>query len=181
MIDRPKNKLRAYNFLGAVNPSVVYSLFAGISARESTFNFWFSLFSLKTKNYCLKSVCNFKVTRFYLILLWKQHNWTSGTYSFEISTWSYENRVSKHFVIFLNVPCLIACLLCCSLESFVFARFVVDYYLTLLPPPPIFFSSDPQFSWLFEISARLNLASVAFRSLHFVIGHLGKSFPESIM
>ena len=31
------------------------------------------------------------------------------------STWSYENRVSKHFVIFLNFPCLIACLLCCLL------------------------------------------------------------------
>ena len=24
------------------------------------------------------------------------------------STWSYENRVSKHFVIFRNFPCLIA-------------------------------------------------------------------------
>ena len=38
----------------------------------------------KTQTYCLKSVCNFKVTRFYLILLCKQHNWTSGTYSVEI-------------------------------------------------------------------------------------------------
>ena len=38
----------------------------------------------KTQTYCLKSVCNFKVTRFYLILLCKQHNWTSGTYSIEI-------------------------------------------------------------------------------------------------
>ena len=28
-----------------------------------------------------------------------------------IYTWSYENRVSKHFVIFLNFPGLIACLL----------------------------------------------------------------------
>ena len=37
-----------------------------------------------------------------------------------ISTWSYENRVSKHFVIFLNFCCLIACLLCCLLTSFVF-------------------------------------------------------------
>ena len=46
----------------------------------------------KTQNYRLKSVCNFKVTRFYLILPCKQHNWTSGTYSIEISTWSYENR-----------------------------------------------------------------------------------------
>ena len=36
-----------------------------------------------------------------------------------ISTWSYENRVSKHLVIFLNFPCLIACLLCCLLMSFV--------------------------------------------------------------
>ena len=26
-----------------------------------------------------------------------------------ISTWSYENRVNKHFVIFLNFCCLIAC------------------------------------------------------------------------
>ena len=63
----------------------------------------------KTQNYRLKSVCNFKVTRFYLILPCNQHNWTSGTYSIEISTWSCENRVSKHFVIFLNFPCLIAC------------------------------------------------------------------------
>ena len=29
------------------------------------------------------------------------------------STWSYENRVNKHFVISLNFPCLIACLLSC--------------------------------------------------------------------
>ena len=38
---------------------------------------------------------------------------------------------------------------------------------------------------LFETSARmfarLNLASVAFTSFHFVIGHLEKSFPENIM
>ena len=74
----------------------------------------------KTQNYRLKSVCNFKVTRFYLILPCKQHNWTSGTYSIEISTWSYEKRVSKHFVIFLNFPCLIASLLCYLLMSFVF-------------------------------------------------------------
>ena len=37
-----------------------------------------------------------------------------------ISTWSYENRISKHFVIFLNFPCLIASLLCCSLMSYFF-------------------------------------------------------------
>ena len=37
-----------------------------------------------------------------------------------VSTWSYENRVSKHFVIVLSFPCLIACLLCCLLMSFFF-------------------------------------------------------------
>ena len=38
----------------------------------------------KTQNYRLKSVCNFKVIRFYLILLCKQNNWTLDTYSVEI-------------------------------------------------------------------------------------------------
>ena len=61
-----------------------------------------------------------------------------------VYTWSYENRVSKHFVIFLNFPCLIACLLCCLLMSF-FCLFCggdlsrsgcrQNYYLT---PFPIF-------------------------------------------
>ena len=58
---------------------------------------------------------------------------------------SYENRVSKHFVIFLNFRCLIAGLLCCLLTSFVFLACLVvtdlcrsgcrqNYYLTPLPP-----------------------------------------------
>ena len=34
---------KAYNILGPVNSSVVYSLSTGISVRESTFDFWFSL------------------------------------------------------------------------------------------------------------------------------------------
>ena len=42
----------------------------------------------KTQNCRLKSVCNFKVTRFYLILPCKQHNWTSGVYSIEIIIFS---------------------------------------------------------------------------------------------
>ena len=29
-------------------------------------------------------------------------------YNIYIYTWSHKNRVSKHFVIFLNFPCLIA-------------------------------------------------------------------------
>ena len=61
-----------------------------------------------------------------------------------MSTWSYENRVIKHSAIFLNFPCLMACLLCCLLMSFFFfACFVViirdlcrsgwrqNYYLTI--------------------------------------------------
>ena len=62
------------------------------------------------------------------------------------STWSYENRVSKH-VIFLDFPCLIACLLCCLLMSFFLALFVFrdlcrsgcrqNDYLTPAPPFPL--------------------------------------------
>ena len=70
-------------------------------------------------------------------------------YYYYISTWSYENRVSKHFVIFLNFRCLIACLLCCLLMSFVFLACLVvrdlcrsgcrqNYYLAPPPPPPFF-------------------------------------------
>ena len=87
----------------------------------------------KTQNYRLKSVCNFKLTRFYLILPCKQYYWTPGTYSIEISTWSYENRVNKHVVIFLNFPpnsfTYVYCGTCLCLffffSFFVFACFVV--------------------------------------------------------
>ena len=70
-----------------------------------------------------------------------------------LPAWSYENRISKHFVIFLNFPCLIVCLLCCLLMSFFFACFVVrdlyrsgcrqNYYLTPPPPSPILPPSLP--------------------------------------
>ena len=64
-----------------------------------------------------------------------------------MSTWSYENRVSKHFVILLNFPCLIACLRCCWLMSFFFLLVLwlgicveVDVdRITILPPPPSLF------------------------------------------
>ena len=75
--------------------------------------------------------------------------------------WSYEKRVSKHFVIFLNLPCLIACLLCCLLMCFV-ACFVVgdscrsgfrqNYYLTPLPPSQFYFV--PTHNSLFNTSDR---------------------------
>ena len=107
-----------------------------------------------------------------------------------MSTWSYENRVSKHFVIFRNFPCL----LCCLLVTYFFGFFVVrdlcrsrcrqNYYLT--PHPPYFFPTQNSFfnrsdSYLFEISGRLKLVSVSFSSLVLYIGHLEKRFPESIM
>ena len=67
-----------------------------------------------------------------------------------MSTWSHKNGVNKHFVIFPNLPCLIACLLCCLPMCFFFACFVVrdfcrrgwriNYHLNPPPPhlPPIF-------------------------------------------
>ena len=75
--------------------------------------------------------------------------------------WSYENRVSKHFVIFLNFSWLKVCLLCCLLMCF-FACFVVrdlcrsgfrqNYYLTPLPPslPPSQFFFVPTHNSLFN-------------------------------
>ena len=66
-------------------------------------------------------------------------------------------KLVKHFVIFLNFPCLIACLLCCLRVSFfLYSACFVDrdlcrsgcrqnYYLTSPPPPPppplLFFST----------------------------------------
>ena len=77
---------------------------------------------------------------------------------------------------------------------FVFAWFVVrdlcrsgcrqNYYLTPLPmffPTHIFFCKTRSDSYQFEISGRLKLVSVPFSSLVLYIGHLEKSFPESIM
>ena len=58
-----------------------------------------------------------------------------------------------------------------------------NYYLT---PPSIFFPTHNSFfntsdSYQFEIRGRLRLVSVMFSSLVLYIGHLEKSFPESIM
>ena len=120
--------------------------------------------------------------------------------TYNISTWTYENEVSKHFVISLNFPCLIACLLSCSLMWFflfiLWFGLCVDVAVDKIPrvsiysplslPPSVFFFILPTILSLTqvtfnEISARLKLASVPFSSLHFVIGHLEKSFTESTM
>ena len=118
----------------------------------------------------------------------------------KLSTWSYENWVSKHFVTFPNFRCLIACLLCCLLMCFFFLACLVvrdlcrrgctqNYLLSNQPPPPrpLFFFPTHNFffntsdSYQFEISGRLRLVSVLFSSLVLYIGRLEKSFPESIM
>ena len=105
-------------------------------------------------------------------------------FSIYISTWSYENRVTKHFVIFLNFHCLIVCLVVSDLCR---SGCRQNYYLTPPPPPlPIVFPTHNSFfnasdSYQFEISGRLKLVSVPFSSLVLYIGHLEKSFPESIM
>ena len=54
---------------------------------------------------------NFKVIRFYLILLWKQHNWTLGTYSIAIIYYTNEEMTQfqgapifrPHKLVFLRV------------------------------------------------------------------------------
>ena len=61
-----------------------------------------------------------------------------------------------------------------------------DETFCLVPPPPIFFPTHNSFfntsdSYQFEIRGRLRLVSVLFSSLVLYIGHLEKSFPESIM
>ena len=117
------------------------------------------------------------------------------------STWSYENRVSKHFVIFLNFPCLRACLLCCLLMTFfllvlwlgIYVEVDVDRIIILPSPPPSLLpyflvpthnsllNTSDSYN-LYEISARLKLVSVPFSSTFRYsgdIGHLEKSFPES--
>ena len=109
-------------------------------------------------------------------------------------TWIYKNRVTKHFVIVLDFPCL-------SLFTMLFAYvvhfgcFVVRDLCSsgcrgnfanyrslqpLLPLPPANFICLTR-RQLFEISARLKLLSVPFSSLYFVIGHLEKRFQERIM
>ena len=81
----------------------------------------------------------------------------SGVLKIYNSTRSYENRVRKHLVIFLNFPCLIGCLLCCLLMSFFFFFLLVLWLgvcvevdkdiITILPPlpPPFLFFPYPQF------------------------------------
>ena len=58
-----------------------------------------------------------------------------------------------------------------------------NYYLTPFlfnfPTHNSFFNTSD--SYQFEISGRLKLVSVPFSSLVLYIGHLEKSFPESIM
>ena len=91
----------------------------------------------------------------------KQKTTTTKKNNIYISTWSYENRVSKHVVIFLNFPCLIACLLCCLLMSFFFFWLVlwlgicveVDVdRIPVSPAPPSQFFSLPTILSLTQVT-----------------------------
>ena len=89
---------------------------------------------------------------------------------------------------------LLAYVVFCLFVCLFFACFVVrdlcrsgcrqNYYLTT-PHPLLIFSLPTILSLtqvtVIEISARLKLVSVPFSSLLLDIGHLEKSFPESIM
>ena len=80
-----------------------------------------------------------------------------------ISTWIYKNRVSKHFVIYLNFLCLslfavlflyfasfLGCFLLKDLYRSVCRQNFANFYLTTPPPPSltslVFFRPYPQFS-----------------------------------
>ena len=64
----------------------------------------------------------------------------------------------------------------------IFVEVDVDCRQNYYPPPLLFFSSSLHtILSLTQISARLKLVSVPFSSLLLDIGHLEKSFPESIM
>ena len=67
--------------------------------------------------------------------------------------WSYENRISKHFVIFLNFPCLtvlfayVLFFACFVVKDLCKSWFRQKYYLTPLPPSlPIFVHPYAQLS-----------------------------------
>ena len=116
------------------------------------------------------------------------------------ASYTIERSEVERFVIFLNFPCLIACLLCFLLMSFFFflfffsfACFVVRGFcrelLSYPPlPPSLYLLCLPtifsliQNKWqLFEISTHPKLVSVPFSSLLLDIGPLQKSFLESIV
>ena len=87
------------------------------------------------------------------------------------STWSYENRVSKHFVIFLNFPCLIACLLCCLLMLLfllvlwlvICVEVHVDGIIILPRPLP---PSLPHYFFVFTHSSLFNTTDSYLKSVH---------------
>ena len=131
-----------------------------VNGRCHFYNTWI-IFDLVLRLFLLKrkSVASQGRSRTFRILISLPYHFTTSpirqNYEKFKSTWSYENRVSKHFVIFLNFRCLIACLLCCLLMSFVFLACLVvrdlcrsgcrqNYYLA--PPlPPLYFFPYPQF------------------------------------
>ena len=79
--------------------------------------------------------------------------WWTSALGLHISTWGYENWVSKHFVISLNFPCVIASLLSCLLVSFFLFVLWLDICVEVavdrisrisVYPPPLF---TPSLFW----------------------------------
>ena len=142
----PIRTVQAWWTLGLRAPLVVgrnYSLFKYIFFPTLDRTPGFFTFQTTTSRFVLDNLysCN------------RTNNPLDHSQSFN-STWSYENRVSKHFVIFRNFPCLIAWHMFTVLFAYVFffvfcffACFVArdlsrswcrhNYYLTSPPPPPL--------------------------------------------
>ena len=60
-------------------------------------------------------VCYFQIL--FLLQFWYACKFLMSCHASNKSTWSHENRVSKHFIISLNFPCLRACSMCSSGSS----------------------------------------------------------------
>ena len=93
---------------------------------------------------------------------------------FEIFIRLFDELFACHFIVFFFFFLLVLWLgICVEVD--------VDR-IDILPPTSLFFFFLPTIlSLTFEISARLKLVSVPFSSLVLYIGHLEKSFPESMM
>ena len=122
-----------------VEPRLSAPRLSGLFDYQDFYMFpWSLFFFMKINNMGLLFYLNVLFIYLFIHLL--------SSYSY---TWGYEFRVSKHFVIFLNFPCLIACSVFFLLiyRSVFFSLVLwlgicveVDIdRITISPPPPYFF------------------------------------------
>ena len=83
-----------------VEPRLSAPRLSGLFDYQDFYMFPWSLFFMNINNMWS---CYY-ILMYYLFIYLFIHLLSSYSY-----TWGYENRVSKHFVVFLNFPCLIAC------------------------------------------------------------------------